>query len=117
MSCGSFCNAILFFLLADRDYRQQSVVPLSSETHAGEDVAVYAIGPMSHLFHGTQEQSYIPHFMAYAACVGENKGHCDHKEDTTPDDGTTTIQCLISGAVRLFHPATSILSVIIYRLF
>ncbi|XP_026201651.1 alkaline phosphatase, intestinal, tandem duplicate 2 [Anabas testudineus] len=51
------------------DYRQQAPVPLDSETHGIEDVAIFAKGPMSHLFHGVQEQSYIAHVMAYAACV------------------------------------------------
>lgn len=43
---------------------------LESETHGGEDVPIYANGPMSFLFEGTVEQSYIPHAMAYAACIG-----------------------------------------------
>ncbi|XP_056132439.1 intestinal-type alkaline phosphatase [Lampris incognitus] len=51
------------------DYRQQTPVPLSSETHGSEDVAIFAKGPMSYLFHGVQEQSYIAHVMAYAACL------------------------------------------------
>lgn len=34
-----------------------------------EDVAIFAKGPMSHLFHGVQEQSYIAHVLAYAACI------------------------------------------------
>ena len=45
-------------------------MPRSSETHGGEDVAIYARGPMSHLIHGVHEQSYIAHVMAYASCVG-----------------------------------------------
>jgi alkaline phosphatase len=36
----------------DKNYRQESAVPLSSETHGGEDVAIYAAGPMSFLFDG-----------------------------------------------------------------
>ncbi|XP_073700813.1 intestinal-type alkaline phosphatase [Garra rufa] len=51
------------------DYLQQAAVPLDSETHGSEDVAIFAKGPMAHLFHGVQEQSYIPHAMAYAACI------------------------------------------------
>lgn len=51
------------------DYLQQAPVPLDSETHGIEDVAIFAKGPMSHLFHGVQEQSYIAHAMAYAACL------------------------------------------------
>ncbi|XP_054838945.1 alkaline phosphatase-like [Eublepharis macularius] len=53
----------------DKDYRQQAAVPLEMETHGGEDVAILAKGPMAHLFHGIQEQNYIPHVMAYAGCL------------------------------------------------
>ena len=49
---------------------QESAVYLKSETHGGEDVAIFARGPMAHLFDGTVEQSYIPHAMAYSACIG-----------------------------------------------
>nr|XP_061790996.1 alkaline phosphatase-like [Nerophis lumbriciformis] len=51
------------------EYLQQATVPLDSETHGIEDVAIFAKGPMSHLFHGVQEQNYIAHVMAYAACL------------------------------------------------
>ncbi|KAM4547885.1 alkaline phosphatase-like [Odontesthes bonariensis] len=54
---------------SSNDYHQQATVPLDSETHGIEDVAIFAKGPMSHLFHGVQEQSYIAHAMAYAACI------------------------------------------------
>ncbi|ETN62062.1 alkaline phosphatase [Anopheles darlingi] len=47
-----------------------AMVPKDSETHGGEDVAVYASGPWSHLFAGSFEQNVIPHMMGYAACIG-----------------------------------------------
>lgn len=50
----------------DPDFHQEALVPLSSETHAGEDVAIYAGGPNAHLFHGVQEQSYIYYVMENA---------------------------------------------------
>ncbi|CAM9329893.1 unnamed protein product [Bubo scandiacus] len=53
----------------DKDYQQQAAVPLETETHSGEDVVMLAQGPMAHLFHGVQEQHYIAHAMAYAACL------------------------------------------------
>lgn len=53
----------------DDEYMQQAAVPLDAETHGGEDVAIYAKGPMAHLFHGVKEQNYIAHVMAYAACL------------------------------------------------
>ncbi|ODM98731.1 Alkaline phosphatase [Orchesella cincta] len=54
----------------DVTYRQVPLVPLSSETHGGEDVMIFAKGPFSHLLTGVHLQSYIPHVMAYASCVG-----------------------------------------------
>ncbi|XP_036623697.1 intestinal-type alkaline phosphatase 1-like [Trichosurus vulpecula] len=50
-------------------YKQQSAVPLASETHGGEDVAIFARGPQAHLFHGVQEQTYVAHVMAFAGCL------------------------------------------------
>ncbi|GBL47680.1 alkaline phosphatase [Sulfuriferula multivorans] len=47
----------------DQGFHQEALVPLSSETHAGEDVAIFARGPKAHLFHGVQEQNYIFHVM------------------------------------------------------
>uniref|UniRef100_A0A8C3C744 Alkaline phosphatase n=1 Tax=Cairina moschata TaxID=8855 RepID=A0A8C3C744_CAIMO len=62
---------------AHANYQAQSAVPLRQETHGGEDVAVFARGPMAHLLHGVHEQNYIPHAMAYAACIGPNRAHCN----------------------------------------
>ncbi|XP_029003532.1 intestinal-type alkaline phosphatase [Betta splendens] len=56
------------------EYLQQAPVPLDSETHGIEDVAIFAKGPMSHLYHGVQEQSYIAHVMAFAACLEPYEG-------------------------------------------
>ncbi|MBD1558422.1 alkaline phosphatase [Vibrio sp. S9_S30] len=43
------------------DYLQQSLVKLGSETHSGEDVAIFARGPQAWLFQGVVEQNYIYH--------------------------------------------------------
>lgn len=47
-------------------FLQEATVPLGSETHAGEDVAIYASGPWAHLVHGTMEQNWIFHVMKEA---------------------------------------------------
>lgn len=70
------CNVIFLCLPETKDYIQLSAVPTESATHSGEDVAVLARGPMAHLFQGVQEQNYIAHAMAYAACVGADLRHC-----------------------------------------
>ncbi len=43
----------------DPRYLPEAAVPLTAETHGGEDVPLYAGGAGSHLFHGVQEQSYV----------------------------------------------------------
>jgi alkaline phosphatase len=48
-------------------FHQEALVPLSSETHSGEDVGVFASGPGALMVNGTQEQSMIFHIMNYAA--------------------------------------------------
>ncbi len=45
------------------DYLQQALIPLGSETHSGEDVAILARGPKAWLFQGVVEQNYIFHVM------------------------------------------------------
>lgn len=62
---------------------QQAAVPLDAETHGGEDVAIYAKGPMAHLFHGVKEQHYIAHVMAYAACLHPYTD-CPHDFNSAP---------------------------------
>ncbi len=47
-------------------FLQEATVPLSSDTHSGEDVAFYADGPGAYMVHGTMEQNYIFHVMARA---------------------------------------------------
>ncbi|ESO83616.1 hypothetical protein LOTGIDRAFT_179711 [Lottia gigantea] len=56
-------------IFEDKEYQQPAAVPVVDETHGGEDVAIFATGPMSHLFRGVHEQNYVAHVMAYASCL------------------------------------------------
>ncbi|XP_065297373.1 alkaline phosphatase-like isoform X2 [Dermacentor albipictus] len=86
--------------VAKPDYVQRSAFPLKEETHGGEDVAVYATGPWAHLYSGVHDQSYIPHVMAHAACIGRFTGD----KCATPDDTT--------GAGAAAIPAAQLVAVI-----
>ncbi|XP_053609339.1 membrane-bound alkaline phosphatase-like isoform X2 [Plodia interpunctella] len=59
------------------NFTYPSLVPMARETHGGEDVAVFAKGPWAHLFTGNYEQNYIPHAIAYAACIGNGLTACN----------------------------------------
>ncbi|XP_017666274.1 PREDICTED: intestinal-type alkaline phosphatase [Lepidothrix coronata] len=84
------------------EYLQQAAVPLDSETHGGEDVAILAKGPMAHLFHGVQEQTYVAHVMAYAACL-EPYTDC-HQRNSAPGTCATTLALLLPILLLpLFH--------------
>lgn len=48
------------------DFRQQALVPMPSETHAGEDVAIFARGPGAAMVAGVMEQNEVFHVMGYA---------------------------------------------------
>ena len=48
------------------DYMQEAMLPLSSETHGGEDVGIWAHGPGSHAVRGTLEQNTIFHIFLQA---------------------------------------------------
>ncbi|MDQ3322126.1 MAG: alkaline phosphatase, partial [Acidobacteriota bacterium] len=41
------------------DFKQEATVPLISETHAGEDVAIFAEGAGAYLVRGSMEQNWI----------------------------------------------------------
>ncbi len=54
------------------NYLQQAAFPLESETHGGEDVAVYAKGPGEDLMRGVIEQNEIFHIMLEASIIGSD---------------------------------------------
>ncbi len=49
-----------------KNHLQEAAIPTSGETHAGEDVGIWATGPRAHLIGGTVEQNVIFHLMDYA---------------------------------------------------
>ncbi|NXV07625.1 PPBI phosphatase, partial [Cettia cetti] len=86
----------------DFEYLPQAAVPLDSETHGGEDVAILAKGPMAHLFHGVQEQTYVAHVMAYAACI-EPYTDC-RQRNSAPGILATPLALLLPALLLpLFH--------------
>ncbi|WP_425557376.1 alkaline phosphatase [Ferrimonas pelagia] len=77
---GDETNADLRYDLADQNgrmdlsgvdtttpgFHQEAVIPLSSETHAGEDISLHAMGPGAHKAHGVIEQSQVFHLIEQA---------------------------------------------------
>ena len=51
-------NNLMLSNLVKDDYRQDAGIGRNSETHGGEDVAVFAQGPMAHLFMGTSNYTH-----------------------------------------------------------
>ena len=95
----------------DPEYQQQSAVPLWGETHAGEDVAVFARGPWAHLVHSVQEQTFVAHVMAFAACVEPYTMDCRPQPPRSPTDTAHQVACpsllalLVGVLLRLLVPA------------
>ncbi|MEI6707688.1 MAG: alkaline phosphatase [Methylococcales bacterium] len=63
------------------DYLQEAIIPLTAETHAAEDVAIFASGPKAHLFHGVVEQNVIYHVMAEALGFAKHNEVEDHDDE------------------------------------
>ncbi|MCB2424880.1 alkaline phosphatase, partial [Thalassolituus alkanivorans] len=53
-------------------YHQEALVPLSSETHAGEDVSLHAQGPGAQLAQGEIEQNSVFHIISRALGLMSN---------------------------------------------
>lgn len=66
---------------AHPDYMQEALVPMSSETHGGEDVGIWARGPGSKALYGTMEQNSIHHVIVQATPALRqamcDAGNCD----------------------------------------
>uniref|UniRef100_A0A1B6DLR4 Alkaline phosphatase n=1 Tax=Clastoptera arizonana TaxID=38151 RepID=A0A1B6DLR4_9HEMI len=56
--------------LQNDTYEYPSLVRLTTETHGGDDVGVFARGPQAHMFVGMYEQNVIPLTMSYVANIG-----------------------------------------------
>ncbi|PFX22946.1 alkaline phosphatase-like isoform X1 [Stylophora pistillata] len=96
-----------------KDFLQQATVLLDYESHASEDVGVYADGPGAYLFHGVVEQPYVFHVMDHALCLSESKQDtCDKQVSRggpIPKSGGNSLSMpmamfgLFIVAVRIFH--------------
>ena len=66
---------------AHPDYMQEALVPMTSETHGGEDVGVWARGPGSKALYGTLEQNSLHHVIVQATPLLRQAlcqaGNCD----------------------------------------
>ncbi len=70
---------------ADEGFHQEALVPRGSETHAAEDVAIYAGGAGAHLVRGVLEQNVIYHIMARAMALPTAR-HARDGEHRNRDD-------------------------------
>lgn len=77
---------------ADYHTLYMATVPLDSESHGGEDVAVFASGPMGHIFRGNMEQNVLPDLIAYAARIGQYKE--DGGQDGEPGSAHAMAVCI-----------------------
>ena len=50
----------------DPNYLQEAMIPLKSETHGGEDVAIFATGANAYIIRGSMEENWIFYVMADA---------------------------------------------------
>lgn len=87
------------------DFQQPSTVPMTEETHAAEDVGVYASGPQAHLFSGVYEQNYIANAIAYATCLGPQNfiKHPDCSDSSSTLSSSYSVIIFMTVFYSLFH--------------
>lgn len=76
-----------------------AAVPRQWATHGGEDVPVYAAGPpgiTQALFSGTFDQSFVPHAIAYVACLAEHAERC-RRQDAEAANRTNSDAAFAAG--------------------
>lgn len=94
----------------DLEYKQQTLVPLESETHGGQDVAVWASGPDARLATGQYEQNYIFFVFSHALqlqSIPEPPSPQNQNNDGLTDDQiiiimTSTIGGLVIATLSIF---------------
>lgn len=70
------------------------------ESHASDDVGLWASGPLAFMFHSTHEQSYVGHVMAFSLCVGPYKSYnCPHFAQMKK--GTTVTPAIIGSSLAV----------------
>ena len=94
---------ILLCISEDTSYRYDTAVPLKFETHGGEDVAIYGLGPHAQLLSGTHEQTHIAHVIMFAACLYDDDEkhhlqhrHCEPKESSAAGEINASYRYLFS---------------------
>ena len=73
-------------IVMDPNYRQEAAVPMGSETHSGEDVIAYAVGPWAHLVDGTMEQNTLHHVITHAYGWSATAAMIEADDDDDDDD-------------------------------
>ena len=74
----------IYLQITNPEFRQAAWGYDSSSKHGGDDVAIYARGPMAHLFHKVHEQTHIAYVMAYSACIGPYKNDLNRCQTGKP---------------------------------
>ncbi|KAJ6638233.1 Membrane-bound alkaline phosphatase [Pseudolycoriella hygida] len=86
------------------DFKYPATVPLDMESHGGDDVAVFAVGPWAHLFTGTYEQSFIAEGIKFAMCISPgDRGNFCSRGSKYAYGSAWTIACCIFAMLLLVN--------------
>lgn len=63
-------------VISGKNTIQAAAVPRVWATHGGEDVPIFATGPLASIFRGVVDQTFIPHAISYITCLDRFKERC-----------------------------------------
>ncbi|KAJ1519733.1 hypothetical protein ONE63_004989 [Megalurothrips usitatus] len=86
-------------------YRHFAPTFLKDAAHGGEDIVLYATGPLAQLFTGVFEQNYMAHAVSYAACTGPLANLCPFRTAgaSSPGASSPALLLLAACALRALH--------------
>ena len=93
--------------ISNLKYLSPGLIPRYEESHASDDVGLWAQGPLAFMFHTTHEQSYIGHVLAFTLCAGPYQDYEQHCSNWPRTSG-------FSKSSKIFTPVVIAVTIVIF---
>ena len=80
------------------NYTQPTFLAMEYAAHGGEDVAIWATGPYSHLFTGTIDNTFVARAIVFIQCLDDDRNACTAKNNGR-SVRTTAVAMLIMSMI------------------
>lgn len=96
--------------MKDWEFKHPAILYRYDEHHGGDDVGLWATGPMAYLFHKNHEQNYVAHVVGYSLCMGPYKDEPECRSPRRPSGlKASSPRHILSNIVILLSFLTTLL--------